>query len=116
MSIDHYPKPEVGMEVCLVITGYGKHRVSIAKIVKVGRKWVTLDKRDSRFNIENWIVDSGQHNLQGRCYPNKQAYIEEMELSRMLDSFVSRLSRYHTPKSVTVEAIKQAEKLLGLES
>ena len=116
MSIEHYPKPEVGMAIFVVPAGNHRGKPYTVTITKIGRKWAELGLYNYRMDMTTWRLDGGGYLSPGTCYPSEQTYIEEVELSRMWDSFVSNLSRWYPPSSVTVEAIKQAEKLLGLES
>lgn len=104
------------MEVFLVINGYGKLRTSTAKIAKIGRKWVTLEKNDGRFNIENWILDGGAYSSAGSCFPSEQEYNNQVELNGLWNEVILQIRYLRIPKSMTIEKIKQIKMLLELES
>jgi len=113
--ISHYPKPEVEMEVFVVPSGH-KGNPFTADIIKVGRKWATLDSNMGRFDIKTWRIDGGAYSSPGTCYPNEQEYNDEQELNKAWRK-LSDFFRHHYTRhpDVTVEKIKQAAELLGVD-
>lgn len=115
MSIDHYPKPEVGMDVFVVTTAYRTLRTTTATIVKVGRKWATLNGCIGRFDITTWRLDGGNYSSPGTCYPSEQEYLAQQELIKSWSEFKKKVHCMWLHHSVTVEKIRQAAELLGME-
>lgn len=113
MSIDHYPKPEVGMEV--FIKWSGRHHITgIAIITKIGRKWATLNQCNGRFDISTWRLDGGDYGSPGTCYPSEQEYNDQQAVIAAWTEFRRKAQHLLMPSSVTVEKIKQASELLGI--
>ncbi len=115
MSISHYPKPEVGMEVYYVPSNSRWEKPCTMKIKKIGRKWATLEGRFGRFDMSTWRVDGGDYSSPATCYPSEDEYNNQKELCRLWDAYVFKLSRWQVPPLATVEKIKQTAELLGIE-
>lgn len=112
--IDNYPKPEVGMEVFVVKPGYRKPY--IATVTKVGRLWATLDGRNGRFGINTWRLDGrAGYSSPGTVYPSEQEYNTQQELLKTWSEFRKKVQYQSMNDSVTVEKIRQAAAILGVE-
>jgi hypothetical protein len=86
-----------------------------ADIIKVGRKWATLDSNAVRFDIKTWRIDGGAYSSPGTCYPNEQEYNDQQELKKMWASFKQEIYYASMPHELTIEAIKKAAMLLGVD-
>lgn len=83
-------------------------------IMKIGRKWLTMDNED-RVSIDDLIVDGGNYSSLGRCYVDRVAYEQEKTLKDAWTAFRQDADRMRqTPELATIEAIQQARKLLGV--
>ena len=118
-----YPKPVVG-QVVWVEGGSGRSAYqNEATVAKVGRKWATLSgRREQRFDVETWRIDSESCASSGRVYPCREGREKELLVIAAWRNFAWRnLSdaidryRYSAPPNVTIEALQQAAELLGLE-
>lgn len=84
-------------------------------VTKVGRDWVYLNN-GNRFNIETMKIDGGNYFSPGKCYLSEEDEIKERELNKAWQDFKTKIRNiYHVPKSVTIEDIKQTEKLIFKE-
>lgn len=112
----HYPKPLVGMEVFVVPTSSRREKPYTATIKSIGRKWITLDGYNGRFDISDWRIDGGNYSSPGTVYPSEQVYNAEQELNKAWGK-LSDVFRHHYTRhpDVTVEKIKQAAELLGVD-
>ena len=77
------------------------------KIEIVGRKWMTLS------NSRRIDIDTMRCEGFGMCYLSKEAYEEDIALGEAWQKFKRRVDlTWNAPKGATIEAIRQAEKLL----
>ena len=111
-----YPKPVVG-QVVWVEGGSGRSAYqNEATVAKVGRKWATLSgRREQRFDVETWRIDSESCASSGRVYPCREGREKELLVIAAWRNFADAADRYCAPPNVTIEAIQQAAELLGLE-
>ena len=114
MSIEHYPKPEVGMEV-FVVPSNRRQKSYIDTITKVGWKFVELKCYKRRFLIDTWRIADGQYSSQGTCYPSEQHYNDKAALFSTWITFKNMITYANRPEKATVERIQQAAALLGIE-
>lgn len=81
----------------------------------VGRKYVTLDTASNyRFEIGSGVVWSGEYDV-GFVYESEQAYNEQQQLLSTWREFTKCFDGHRSwnpPKGMTIERIKQAEKIL----
>ena len=113
-----YPKPVVGQVVWVEGgSGWSAYQ-NEATVAKVGRKWATLSgRREQRFDVETWRIDSESCASSGRVYPCREGREKELAIIAAWRSFAIAVERYRytAPPNVTIEAIQQAAALLGLE-
>ena len=109
---DHYPKPEVGMDVFVV----KRHRTPYSrKITKIGRIWATLENSNDRFDITTWRLDGGKYSSPGVCYPSEHEYISQQALNNAWWELRKKLQYQSMSHDVTLEKVRQAAALLGIE-
>lgn len=110
-------KFKVGQELWFVSYS-GRDSTSI-KVLKVGRRYLQVE-RDGVVDSETMTLKRGARAL-GKCYLTKEAHDAEVEAEKL--SFkvgvawkgIRTEMPYLPPKTVTLEDIAQARKLLGLE-
>lgn len=113
MSVEHYPKPEAGMEVFVKPTN--RRSSFTSTITKVGRLYATLSGDRYRMRLSDWRIDGEGRSSPGTCYPSEAYYNEKIALITAWNKF-SRTIMYTTvPDGATVETIEQAAKLLGVK-
>ena len=83
-------------------------------IVKVGRKWLTLNN-GHRAAVDGLALDGGEYMSPGVCYLSREAW----EIEKALNESCSQLRRdvdmaHRVPDGLTVQSIHDARKLLGL--
>ena len=109
-----YPKPVVGQVVW--VERNRKPAGEEATVTKVGRKWATLSgRREQRFDVETWRIDSESCASSGRVYPCREGREKELLVIAAWRNFADAADRYCAPPNATIETIQQAAALLGLE-
>lgn len=84
------------------------------RVVKVGRKWATLET-GRRVDFATGTVDGGGYNSPGRCWTSREAYEADRERERRWSRFRDLTSRlWSPPAGVSMEQINQVFDLLGL--
>ena len=95
------------------------HRIQYtSKITKVGRKWITLEKyngRSWRFDIKTWRLDGGEYYSPGTCYPSEQEYLSQQALNNAWLELRKKIQYKSINPDVTLEKVRQAAALLGIE-
>jgi hypothetical protein len=107
---------KVGQKLWLVYHERRRGEPCEVEVVKVGRKWATLNRNRGRIDIETLHLDGGHYSSAGRCYLFKEQYESERDLSIAWVGFKREIHDMSgvAPKGVTIEKIKQARELLGL--
>lgn len=106
---------EVGQELWYVPSYRGGEGHPV-KIQRVARKWAYLEGsyRPERISIDTLTVDGGEYSSPGQCYISKEVYEQQQEIKKEWADLVRRLS--HIPnQNVTIEDIRQARRLLGVD-
>ena len=85
------------------------------EVVKVGRKWATLDSYHGRVSLDTLYVDGGGYMSPGRCYTSREAHDAELALDTAWGIFQSTIRETHRmPEGLTVAEIEAAMKILRL--
>lgn len=82
-------------------------------VVKIGRKWATIDLRNYRINIHTLRADGGDYLSPGHCYLDRATYEDERDREALYSSIRQRLGG-RCPAGVSLDDLRQAERLLGL--
>ena len=102
-------KLEVGQEL-LYVPAYHRKKPRMVKVIKVGRRWATLDNR-SRIDMQTLEAGGGDYSSPGRCYSSSTEYEEQRRRGILYERLRHRLD--WTPRvGVTSDDILQAAKLL----
>jgi hypothetical protein len=106
----------VGQKLWFVPSDTRWNKAYEVEIKTIGRKWLTL-KNDRRVDKETLRVDGGNYSSLGRCYLSQEEYEKETALIDAWRELEKRISKQYwtpSPKSpkLTIEALRQAEKLL----
>lgn len=105
----------VGQEVFIAKSNNAR-TTSTARIVKVGRKWATLERVEGRFDLETGMLDGGQCSSLGKVYVNEAEYRTECELNAAWLAFSTK-TQCRAPQGITIEAIRAASvALFGVPS
>lgn len=96
----------VGQEVFIAKSNNAR-TTSTARIVKVGRKWATLERVEGRFDLETGMLDGGQCSSLGKVYVNEAEYRTECELNAAWLAFSTK-TQCRAPQGITIEAIRAA--------
>lgn len=88
--------------------------MSEAAVQSVARKWVYLNKALGRMHKDTWEIDGAGYNSPGRCYLSHEHYEAEMRANRLWAE-LNRKIRYWRPPGVTIEQIRSAAAVLGVE-
>lgn len=85
---------------------------------KVGRKWATMaDLQPPRVDITNgWPMwaDGGQYSSPGVYYQSREAYEEDLRLTKLWQDFANRINRVRRNRVITEGDIRQAADLLQI--
>lgn len=83
-----------------------------ATILKIARKWATLDYGGYRFDVATGCVDGGRYSSPGSVYESREAH----ELETLADNRWRELASYvqRRKPTVTLEALTEARRLLGM--
>jgi hypothetical protein len=97
----------------LFIKYYNRPKLFGHKIVKVGRKWLTLDNNE-KIDLETLQMDGDYLN---KAYVTEAEYAQEHALSDAWSQFHAQISRaYSMPKGVSITDIEAARTILKLGS
>ena len=111
-------KLEVGQKLWYYRSGHNsriKPEPIEVEIVKVGRKWATLNSYYGRISLESFDVDGGGCMSPGRCYLSREIHDAELALQTAWGIFQSTVREtYRMPKGLTIAEIESAMKLLKL--
>lgn len=84
-------------------------------VEKVGRKWATTE-RGLRLDLVTLVADAGGFTSPGRAYLDRAAYEAEVERQKAWQTLVCQLRHsFATPRDVSIEAIREAARLLGVQ-
>jgi len=88
-------------------------------IERVGRKWAysTQNAREMRIDLNSLkseIFGYGHYSHNGQCYLSREEYEKKRELNRVWEEFVSRLTRNHPPKGITLNQINSMAEICGV--
>jgi hypothetical protein len=83
-------------------------------VQKIGRKWAQVDYR-LRIDVQTLIADGGDYSSPGRCYLSREEYEAELARRDAWRDFCKLLRWSRQPRAATIEAIEQAQILLGLK-
>ena len=81
-------------------------------VVKVGRRWVTLDN-GHRIGVHGGLADGGDYASPGCCWPSEAAYLRTIKMTGRWEQFHRYIStQYSPPLDCTIERIEAASRLL----
>lgn len=91
-------------------------------VMKIGRKWADIRPADwqhksHRIALDDWRADGGGYSSPGRCYASKEVYDAETARREAWQGLQRQMRDAcgQPPDGVTVDAMRQARLLLGLE-
>ena len=102
-------KLTVGQEL-LYVPAYHRKKPRMVKVIKVGRRWATLDNR-SRIDMQTLEADGGDYSSPGRCYNSPEEYEEHLRLYSLYGRLKDGLG-WIPRVGVTSDDVLQAAKLL----
>ena len=101
---------EVGQKLWFVAADFTQsHEVTV---VKVARVWATLDIR-LRCDADG-LVDGGDFDSPGRCYPDRETYEQEQARLSAWHMFQCALERKKMPSHLTLDELAQISATLGM--
>ena len=103
----------VGQRLWFVYEDHRRGEPREITVIKVGRKWAQLSNY-YRIDINTMVVDGGVYPSPGKCYESQKHYEYCCAANKLWDATRNGM-RYVVPVGVTLNDIKQARKLLGLE-
>lgn len=103
---------EVGQTVWVVPTERYLGKVRECTIVKIGRKWATLDDQN-RFDVEDGFLDGRGLRSPGRVWLSKEAFEKYDARRAAWRDLVARLP-YECPPSISADDINTIRKIVGL--
>lgn len=87
-----------------------------ATVLKVGRKWATLDVGEYRIDLETLRADGRGSNSPGRCWMSEAEWrVEEARKSAWREFRDKLQPHWYPPDGVDIERIKRAAAALGIE-
>lgn len=84
-------------------------------VTVIGRKWVTLEGRQGRFDESTMLMDGNGYSSPGRVYMSQEEHLKSVADSRAWDALTIALRGMRKPDSVSMSDIQQVAKLLGIE-
>lgn len=116
---------QVGGTLYLVPTDSRNRDEHHVEIIRVGRTWATvaarldsgeLSRSENRVALSNLRVDGGEYSPRWRAYLSKEAYEADKYLRSAWKALADAMhQRWTPPAGTSVEKIRQAVKLLGLD-
>lgn len=95
-----------------------RHTPCETTVSQVARKWATMvDHRHPRADITNgWPMwaDGGQHSSPGVYYQSREAYEEDLRLTKLWQDFANGINRVSRNRAITESDIRQAADLLQI--
>jgi hypothetical protein len=87
----------------------------IVNVAAVGRKWATVEGVfRGRIDLATMLADAGQYSSPGKCYLSEEDWVAQEGSRHAYQALRSNLAP-KCPPDVSLEAIIQAGKLLGLD-
>ncbi len=108
----------VGARVFVVETRHGSREPLTywAMIIKVGRKWVTVQREGSvaccRFDAETMRVDYGDYPSRARIYVSEDDYLQETERRKEWRDLLPWVGYSGPPPHMTLEDIRAVAKMV----
>lgn len=100
----------VGQELFVV---FNRQRIGASlrserlKIIKVGRKWLTLkDYTEIRADKETLELDGGDYCSPGRCYLSEEDYREDSRRTLLYSTIKNRIGHGKPPSSISTELLQ----------
>ena len=103
-------------QVVWYVPNYGSTHSRNLTITKVGRKWAETEDRHLRIELGTTDVHETNYGLRGTVYESKELWERAARLQAAWDDL--RLDTYRRrwrPAHMTLEAIVEVRRLLGLE-
>lgn len=105
---------KVGQKLWWVPSGRRHDEQKEVTVLKVGRKWATLDNCH-RIDIWMMIADGGGYSPPGSCYFSREEHEKKLALSREWGRLKLDLTyKSQPPAGVTVEDIARVRELLRI--
>lgn len=94
-----------------------KANITPYEIIKVGRKWATLSGSHYRFDVATGMIDGSEYSDLGQVYASAADFYNERLIRAAWEAFQDLIKRtYRPPAHLTLEAIQEASKALGIEN
>lgn len=108
---------QVGQELYFVPNSMVSRRESphTVTITKVGRKWLTLSNY-YRVDRDDLRADGGNYSSPGRCWLSQEEYEKACRLALAWEQFKLHLQNIPRPAMLTLDKIREARRVLGMES
>lgn len=109
---------KVGQKLWFVPCGLRKRRDPCeVAVVKVGRKWVTLDIGNPPYRMAKgeMYVDGNGYTSPGSCYLSREEYEAEVALRSAWRDLVTWISA-SPPEGITLDKIAEIKRLIGDET
>lgn len=110
---------EVGQRLYYVPSNKRMGDPEEVEVTKIGHKWAVVNttskyaREFGRIGKDSLILDGGQHSSPGRCYLSQQDY--EYQVACCVEwQDINRRMGYSPKQGVTLDAILEAKRLLGL--
>ena len=106
---------QVGMNVYVAYHDQRRGKPFHATITKIGRKWITLDRGDYRFDAETMQLDGGKYSSPGAVYASEDEYMQQTAIAKAWSDFKQKLSYSKAPMGITVCRIGEIAREFGIE-
>jgi hypothetical protein len=113
---DEYQIPPVGTNIVVCWefkNGRRINKLDSTTIKAIGKKWVTLENGEKFAIGKRWIMDGGQYNSPGECFPDMACYEERVLRLKFWNNIRVGMG-FTPPEGVSLVDIEQAAKLLGI--
>ena len=107
----------VGQSVVIAYERRRKDSLAHDTITKIGRRWITLNRNEGRFDAATGYLDGAGYASPWRVYIDRKTYEEEKEVSDLWGRFYREVTHmgWNKPLGMTAGNIRAAAALLGIE-
>jgi hypothetical protein len=102
---------EIGQKVLFVRVTRAETQFDEKTITKIGKRWVSVQPYDDKFDRDTLVVDAGGYNSEYSVFLTKEHYEETVKLQEEWRGFHSKIT-WVVPEGMTLEKLNKMKELL----
>lgn len=97
---------KIGQTVYLKLKYYKHIDFIECKIIKIGRKYIYIDKPNIKINLKTMLQDNNGYCLDYEIYTNYQQILDEKEYNKLKNSIQNCFDRFNNTTTLTLEQLR----------